>query len=119
MEERQTAIGGMNGALAAQEQRMGMQNAIKHAHVPQPVKQYIAELTSATRQLEAVYLGASPRGSLGLFRTGQALAGMRGRDYVLPDDVKELAAPVLGHRIIVGPAARLRNLTAAEVIAEV
>jgi MoxR-like ATPase len=106
-------------AVVTQEQLLGMQEAVRHAHVSQPVKQYIADLTSATRQLEAVYLGASPRGSLGLFRTGQALAAMRGRDYVLPDDVKELAPPVLAHRIIVDPAARIRNLTGAEVIADV
>ena len=66
-----------------------------------------------------MYLGASPRGSLALFRSGQARAALNGRDHVLPDDIKALAIPVLGHRIIVSPAARLRELSADRIVQEV
>ena len=72
----------------------------------------------ATRQHEAVFLGASPRASLSLYRTSQARALLEGRDYVLPDDVKALAYSVLGHRVIVSPAARLKGVTAEEVVAQ-
>jgi MoxR-like ATPase len=87
--------------------------------VSEPVKRYAVDLINRTRQNTDVYLGASPRGSLGLFRTGQAMAALEGRDYVLPDDIKELAVPVLAHRVIVGPAARLRELSAEKIVGEI
>jgi MoxR-like ATPase len=93
--------------------------AIKQIFVAQAVRRYIVELTTRTRQSGEVYLGASPRGSLSLFRTGQARAALLGRDYVLPDDIKELAGPVLAHRLIVSPAARLRDLTPDKIVQEI
>ena len=69
--------------------------------------------------MRMLYLGASPRGSLALFRTGQVAAALDGRDYVLPDDIKQMAVPVLAHRIIVGPAARLRELSAEQIVQEI
>lgn len=96
-----------------------MQNAIKHVYVSSAVKRYIVELTRATRDHNDVYLGASPRGSLGLFRVSQAKAASVGRDFVLPDDVKGLAKFVLGHRLVINPSARLKNLTADQIIGEV
>lgn len=96
-----------------------MQNAIKHVYVSSAVKRYIVELTRATREHNDVYLGASPRGSLGLFRVSQAKAASVGRDFVLPDDVKGLAKFVLGHRLVINPSARLKNLTADQIIGEV
>jgi MoxR-like ATPase len=93
--------------------------AVKQVFVSEPVKRYLVELTNRTRQNGDVYLGASPRGSLALFRTGQALAALDGRDYVLPDDIKALAVPVLAHRIIVGPGARLRELSAERIVSEI
>jgi MoxR-like ATPase len=92
------------------------QDAVKEVYVAPGVKRYIVELTRRTRDYPEVYLGASPRGSLTLFRAGQARAALNGRDYVLPDDVKALAEPALGHRVILGPAARLRDLSAGEVV---
>jgi MoxR-like ATPase len=92
---------------------------IKSVHVAESIKQYIVDLVNRTRQSTDVYLGASPRGSLGLFRAGQALAALSGRDYVLPDDIKDLAVPVLAHRVIVGPAARLRELSAEKIVEEI
>jgi len=93
--------------------------AIKMVFVSDAVKKYIIELVTQTRENADIYLGASPRGSLALFRTGQALAALRGRSYVLPDDIKMLAVPVLAHRIIVSPAARLRELSAERIIDEI
>ncbi len=92
---------------------------IKKVFVSVPVKRYIVDLTNRTRQNSDIYLGASPRGSLALYRTGQTAAALKGRDYVLPDDIKELATAVLAHRIIVGPAARLRELSAEKIIQEI
>ncbi|MEW6242646.1 MAG: MoxR family ATPase [Chloroflexota bacterium] len=82
------------------------------------VKKYIIDLTRRTRESGDVYLGASPRGSLALFRTAQVRAALHGRDYVLPDDVQAVAVPVLAHRIIVSPAARLRDLGADRIVQE-
>jgi MoxR-like ATPase len=93
--------------------------AVRHIHVSEAVKTYAVDLVNRTRQHEDVYLGASPRGSLGLFRAGQALAGQGGRNFVLPDDIKKVAIAVLAHRVIVGPAARLRELTAERIVQEI
>jgi MoxR-like ATPase len=95
------------------------QEAIKKVYVSNAVKRYIVELVRQTRQHNEVYLGASPRGSLALYRTGQAKAAMDGRDFVLPDDIKDLVIPTLSHRVILGPAARLRDLAAAQVLQDV
>jgi len=92
---------------------------VKKIFVSSPVKKYIVDLISQTRHNDDLYLGASPRGSLALFRTGQAMAFMNNRDYVLPDDIKKLASPVLSHRVIVNPAARLRELSSSKIIEEI
>ncbi len=92
---------------------------IKKVYVSDSIKRYIVELTNRTRQHAEVYLGASPRGSLALFRTGQVAAALASRDYVLPDDIKRLAVPVLAHRVIVGPAARLQELSAEKIVQEI
>jgi MoxR-like ATPase len=94
-------------------------DTIKRVFVSPPIKKYVVDIINHTRQHQDVYLGASPRGSLGLYRTGQALAALDGRDFVLPDDIKELAVPVLAHRVIVGPAARLRELSAERIVSEI
>jgi MoxR-like ATPase len=101
------------------EELLGMQEAVKQVFVSDAVKRYIVDLTRATRDNVDVYLGASPRGSLGLARAGQARAAINGRDYVLPDDVKALAEFVLAHRIVINPAARLKNLTSAQIVKEI
>lgn len=100
------------------EEMLAAQEAIKQVYVDETVKAYIIDLTSATRDHSDVYLGSSPRGSLGLYKTCQALAAMRGRDYVIPDDVKFLAEPVLAHRLIISPAARMKNVDASNVVSE-
>ncbi len=95
------------------------QEAIKHIFVSDPVKRYIVELVRETREHPEVYLGASPRGSLSLFRAGQAQAALNGRDYVLPDDIKRLAPYVLPHRVVVSPAARLTDVSASKIVREI
>jgi MoxR-like ATPase len=90
---------------------------IRQVYVSPAIQKYIIDLVGRTRQ--DVYLGASPRGSLALFRAGQARAALQGRDHVLPDDIKALAVAVLGHRIIVSPAARLRELSADRIVQEI
>jgi MoxR-like ATPase len=104
-------------AVVGQDELAGLQAAVRHVFISPAVKRYIVDLTFATRDLESVYLGASPRGTLGLYRGSQALAALRGRDHVLPDDVKALAEPVLAHRIIVDPTARMRGVSASQVVA--
>jgi MoxR-like ATPase len=101
------------------DELMQMQEAVKEVYVSPAVKRYIVDLTHQTREHPEVYLGASPRGSLALYRTGQARAAMHGRDYVLPDDIKALAVPTLAHRVILGPGARLRDLDARQVVEEI
>lgn len=105
--------------VVSQPELVQMQEAVKQVFVSPAVKRYIVELTRATRENQDVYLGASPRGSLGLFRAGQVRAAIEGRDYVLPDDIKALAEFVLSHRIVINPAARLKNLSAAQVVKEI
>jgi len=95
------------------------QEAVKRVKVTAEIKRYIVGLVEKTRAHGEIYLGASPRGSLALFRTSQARAAILGRDYVLPDDVKALAVPALAHRLIVGSAARIREVDAVDVIEEV
>ena len=93
-----------------------IQGAAKAVYVDDLIGQYIVTLTEATRRHEDVSLGSSPRGSLALFRGAQAMALIRGRDFVLPDDVKELAVPMLGHRIIASAAARMRGIQSEDVV---
>ena len=93
-----------------------LQKAVKEIHVDPLIKQYIVALANATREHESVYLGASPRGSLALFRTSQARALLDGRDFVIPDDVKELALVTLGHRVILSPGAKVKGTTVADVV---
>lgn len=101
------------------EEILVAQDTIKHIHVSDPVKRYIVQMVRETREHPEVYLGASPRGSLGLFRSGQARAALSGRDYVLPDDVKILAPNVLSHRVVVSPAARLTDVSAVKIVREI
>ncbi|MEE8120336.1 MAG: MoxR family ATPase [Anaerolineales bacterium] len=98
---------------------LSAQEAVRRVTVTDEIKRYIVDLVETTRGHGEIYLGASPRGSLALFRTSQARAAILGREYVLPDDVKALAVPALAHRLIVGSAARIREVDAVDVIEEV
>ena len=94
------------------------QTRVREVHVAAPVREYIVSLVEATRQHDDVYLGASPRGSLALYNASRAWAALHGRDYVTPDDVKVLAEPTLAHRVIVNPAARMKNIDSRVVVAD-
>ncbi|GAB1471780.1 MoxR family ATPase [Chloroflexota bacterium] len=98
---------------------MQMSEAVRQVYLSGAVKRYIVDLSARTRHSQDVYLGASPRGSLSLARASQARAAMRGRDHVLPDDVKALAESVLAHRIIVSAAARLRDVSSDKIVREI
>ena len=92
------------------------QAAVRTVYVDDLVKAYIVDLVATTRDHPDIYLGASPRGSLALFAAARAWAALQTRDFVLPDDVKLLAAPTLAHRLIISPSARIKNVTARQVI---
>jgi MoxR-like ATPase len=96
-----------------------LQHARKKIHVSRAVREYITSLVGATRANPLLRLGASPRGSLGLMRSGQALAALRGREYVLPDDIKFLAVPVLAHRLILKEEERLRGTSQEDVVKQI
>ena len=95
------------------------QAAVREVYVADEVKKYIVDLVNATRTHPDVYLGSSPRGSLALFRTAQARAAMAGREYVIPDDVKALAEVALAHRIIIGPASRIKDVSSRTIVHDV
>ena len=101
------------------EELSAAQEAVKAIFSAGSIKQYIVDLVNGTRKHSELYLGASPRGSLALYRASQARAAMAGREFILPDDIKALAMPALAHRVIMNPAARLRDVSAEDVIAEI
>jgi MoxR-like ATPase len=105
--------------IVSVEEILAAQEAVRAVYVSDGIKLYIVELTRRTRQHPDVYLGASIRGSLTLYRAGQARAALNGRDYVLPDDIKALAISALAHRIILSPSARLRDLSAEQVVTDI
>ena len=94
------------------------QETIRDIHVDPKLTKYILDIVHGSREHEDVMLGGSPRASIALFRTAQALAAINGRDFVIPDDVKKMAQPVLGHRLILKPESRLRKKTPAVVVRE-
>ena len=106
-------------SVTSPEDLIQVQEETKSIYVDPLVRQYIVSLTQATRQHQDVVLGASHRGSLALFRTSQALSLIRGRDFVTPDDVKELAVPVLGHRLILTPEARARGIDGTKAVTSI
>ncbi len=105
--------------VVSAEDLLAVQNLVKDVAVAPALRAYIVDTVSATRQHRDVYLGASPRGSLALFRAAQARALLSGRDYVIPDDVKALAEQILAHRLIISPAARIRSVDPGLVIREI
>jgi len=88
-------------------------------HVDKKILAYITQIVHATREHEDLSLGGSPRASISLFRASQAVAAIRGRNYVEPDDVKNILAPVLLHRLILRPESRLRNIQVSEILVEI
>ncbi|MHB0878716.1 MAG: AAA family ATPase [Anaerolineae bacterium] len=116
-QQRQHPIDSLDKVVDITELVEGQQ-AIREIYVDDLIKEYIVSLVGATRSHADIYLGASPRGSLSLYRGSQARAAIDGRDYVIPDDVKALARPMLAHRLIISPSARIKNVDAAAIVDE-
>jgi MoxR-like ATPase len=121
MLERQQHIHPINNLeqVVSAEDLVEAQRNIRDVYIDDLVKEYIVRLVKTTRKHPDVYLGASPRGSIALYRTGQAYAALTGRDYVLPDDIKILAMVTLAHRLIISPSARIKNIDPRAVIQEI
>jgi MoxR-like ATPase len=111
-------IESLEQAIAAEE-LTAAQEEVKKVYLDPMIKEYIVAVVDATRNHPEVYLGASPRGSLALFKTCQALASIEGRDFVVPDDVKALAEVTLAHRVIISPTARLKNINSRAIVGEI
>lgn len=105
--------------VVTSEELVACQKAVREIHVDDKIRRYILQIVHDTREAEELALGGSPRASIALFRSSQAIAALRGRNYVLPDDVKRCAGPVLAHRVILKPESRLRKITAEHVVNEV
>jgi MoxR-like ATPase len=107
------------GVVASADEVVEAQEVVKGVFVHEQIQRYIVALVYATRKHDNVILGASPRASLDLFRSSQALALLRKRDYVIPDDVKELAVVVMGHRVIVAPGIRIKGVDGRQIVEDV
>lgn len=105
-------------SVVSAEELVACQQAVREVEVHDKVRQYLMQIIHDTREHEDLALGASPRASIALFRTCQAMAAIRGRKFVQPDDVKRVAAPVLTHRLILRPESRLRKVTAENILSE-
>ena len=105
--------------MVSTEEVFQLQAAAREVYVDALIKEYVVNLSSASRSHEAIYLGASPRGSLELFHAAQAKALLEGRDYTLPDDAKDLAGAVLSHRLIANQASRMKDITGASILTEI
>ncbi|MBC8265117.1 MAG: MoxR family ATPase, partial [Anaerolineales bacterium] len=106
------------GQVIDAQELLDAQSKVREIYMDPLVKEYIVALVRATRDHPDIYLGASPRGSLALYKTSRARAAILGRDYVIPDDVKALAIPTLAHRLIVSPSARIKEVDSRSVIEE-
>ena len=108
-------IGDLEQVISVEE-LVAAQQSVNEIYVDDLVKNYIVDVVTTTRDHPEIYLGASPRGSLALFKTARAWAALEGRDFVLPDDIKLLATPALAHRLIVSPSARIKNITPQQIV---
>ena len=118
MLRRKHPIDSLKPVISAEELRQ-CQLAVREVHVDPKISQYILQIVHDTREHEDLALGGSPRASIALYRTSQAMAAIRGRNYVLPDDVKRVVIPVMTHRLILRPESRLRRVSASTIIQEV
>ncbi len=107
------------GQVVDARELLEAQEKVKEVYVDPLIKEYIVDLVNATRKHPDIYLGASPRGSLALYKAGRARAAILGRDYVIPDDIKALAVAALAHRLIVSPSARIKEIDAKTVVREI
>ncbi len=118
MMQRSHPIDALQPVVTAEE-LIACQNAVREIYVDDKVRRYLMQIVHDTREHDDIGLGGSPRASIALFRTSQAMAALRGRNYVLPDDVKKVASAVLTHRIILKPESRLRKITASSLVEQI
>jgi MoxR-like ATPase len=107
------------GPVASGQDWVACQQAVREIYVDPRVRHYILQIIKASREHENLQLGGSPRATIALFRSGQAVAAIQGRNFVLPDDIKRMAGPVLAHRLILRPESRLRKLTPMAIVNEI
>ncbi len=107
------------GQVVTAEELIAAQDAVKKVYVDDLIKEYIVDFATASRRHPDVYLGASPRGSLALFKTTRAYAALEGRTYVIPDDVKALLVATFAHRLIISPSARLKSVEARAIVEQI
>jgi MoxR-like ATPase len=105
-------------AVVGREELLGMQRAIEQIHVAESVGRYIVALVAATRESPSVEVGASPRGTLALMKLSRVRAALDGRDFVVPDDVKAVAAPALAHRLVLRPELWVQRIEGEEIVQE-
>lgn len=105
--------------VATSAELLAAQAAVREVYVDPKVQHYLLQIVHASRQHEALALGGSPRASIALYRSSQAMAAVLGRNYVIPDDIKKLIGAVMGHRLILNPESRLRKITAEQVLEEI
>jgi len=105
--------------VVSSEEILTNQKTIKNVFISDQINKYIVQIIRSTRENKDIYLGCSPRGSLSLSRAGQIFAAISGRDYVIPDDIKYLVVPILSHRLILQPTARLKNLTSETILSDI
>ncbi len=105
--------------VISSEELLTCQAAVREIHVDEKIRQYLMQIVHDTRDHEDLTLGASPRASIAMFRTAQAMAAVRGRSFVQPDDIKRVAGPILNHRVILKPDSRLRKITAESIVQEI
>jgi len=117
-QQHQHPIFSLKAVVSAEEVGL-LQQQVREVFVEESLKQYIVEIVNATRHHPGISLGGSPRASIGLMRTSQAKAALESREFVLPDDVKYVAAAVLNHRIILTAESRARQLTASQVVSQI
>jgi MoxR-like ATPase len=108
----------LNPVVSAAEW-VACQEAVRDIHVDDKIRRYLLEIVHGTRMHDDIQLGGSPRASIALFRTAQAIAAIQGRNFVIPDDVKRMVQPVLAHRLILRPESRLRKVTPASLLHEI
>ena len=107
------------GQVVTAQELMAAQAAVKEVYVDDLIKEYIVDLANASRRHPDVYLGASPRCSLALFKAARAYAALEGRTYVIPDDAKQLLVSTFAHRLIISPSARLKNVEARSIVEQI
>jgi len=116
--EKENPLDSLNSVLETKE-LLELQKLCRQVYVEESVRNYVTAITRATRDHAGIRLGASPRASLGLHLAAQALAAIRGRNYVIPDDVKHLAVPALAHRLISKTEAQLRGRSSEAIVSEI